>query len=207
MAKIALGLGKLKPEPKIQLAKDIKTGMTGNANVPSPNPTLVELGTLITTAETKLTAVNTLEESLQAARLDLESALDALDDGLTQEAAYVQDVTGGDAVKIATTNMPLRRPNEPIGPLGQVLELAVKEGAYEGELKASWAKLRGAKSYDVQISVDPFTPATWRGVEPSTKVRTVIGGQTPGAKMWVRVRGIGKGDPGPWSDPATKIVP
>ena len=59
----------------------------------------------------------------------------------------------------------------------------------------------------MQVSVDPFTPATWRGVAPSSKVRTVIEGQTSGAKMWVRVRGIGKGDPGPWSDPATKIVP
>ena len=207
MAKIALGLGKLKPEPKIQLAKDIKTGMTGNANVPNPNPSLVALGTLITNSETKLTAVNALEESLKAARLDLENTLMALDAGLTQEAAYVQDVTGGDAVKIATTNMPIKRPSEPIGPLGQVLDLAVKEGANEGALKAKRKKLRGAKSYEVQVSVDPFTPTSWRGVEPSSKVRTVISGLTSGAKMWVRVRGIGKGDPGAWSDPATKIVP
>ena len=207
MAKIALGLSKLKPEQKIQLAKDIRTGMTGNANVPTPNPTLIALGALTTTAETKLTVVNALEEQLKAARLDLANALIALDAGLTQEAAYVQDVTGGDAVKIATTNMPIRRPNEPIGPLGQVLDLAVKAGVNAGELKANWKKLRGAKSYEVQVSVDPFTAQTWRGVAPSPKIRTVIEGLTTGAKMWVRVRGIGKGDPGPWSDPATMIVP
>jgi len=128
MAKIALGLSKLKPEPKIQLAKDIKTGMTGNANTPNPNPSLVTLGATITSAETKLTAVDALEEQLKAARLDLGNALVALDAGLTQEAAYVQDVTGGDAIKIATTNMPLRRPNDPIGPLGQVMALKVKIG-------------------------------------------------------------------------------
>ena len=207
MAKIALGLGKLKPEAKIQLAKDIKTGMTANANTPTPNPPLATIGTLTTTAETKLTGVNALEEQLQAARLDLANALIALDAGLTQEAAYVQDVTGGDAVKIATTNMPMRRPNEPIGPLGQVLALAVKAGVNAGELKASWKKLRGAASYEVQVSVDPFTPMTWRGVAPSSKIRTVIDGLTSGAKMWVRVRGIGSGDPGPWSDPATMIAP
>ena len=207
MAKIALGLGKLKPEAKIQLAKDIKTGMTANANTPTPNPPLATIGTLTTTAETKLTGVNALEEQLQAARLDLANALIALDAGLTQEAAYVQDVTGGDAVKIATTNMPMRRPNEPIGPLGQVLALVVKAGVNAGELKASWKKLRGAASYEVQVSVDPFTPMTWRGVAPSSKIRTVITDLTSGAKMWVRVRGIGSGDPGPWSDPATMIVP
>jgi hypothetical protein len=207
MAKIALGLGKLKPAPKIQLAKDIKTGMTGNANTPTPNPPLATMGTQTTTAETKLTVVNALEEQLKAARLDLENALITLDGGLTLQAAYVQDVTGGDAVKIATTNMPIRKPSLPIGPLGQVMALKVIAGVNAGELKASWKKLRGAKSYEVQVSVDPFTAATWRGVAPSSKVRTVIDGQTSGAKMWVRVRGIGSGDPGPWSDPATMIVP
>jgi len=207
MSKIALGLGKLKPEPKIQLATDIKTGMTGNVNTPNPNPPLATIGTLTTTCETKLTAVNSLEEQLDAARGELDAALSALDNGLTLEAAYVQDVTGGDAIKIATTNMPIKRPSEPIGPLGQVLDLAVKEGANQGELKASWKRLRGAKSYDVQISVDPFTLTSWQGVAPSPKVRTTITGLTSGAKMWVRVRGIGKAGPGPWSDPATKIVP
>ena len=207
MAKIALGLGKLKPEGKIQLAKDIKTGMTGNANTPTPNPSLVTIGTLTTTAETKLTAVDALEEQLKAARLDLGNALVALDAGLTQEAAYVQDVTGGDAIKIATTNMPIRRPSDPIGPLGQVMALKVIAGVNAGELKASWKKLRGAVSYEVQVSVGPFTPTTWRGVAPSARVRTVIEGLTSGAKMWVRVRGVGSGAPGPWSDPATMIVP
>ena len=207
MAKIALGLGKLKPPQKIQLGKNIKTGMTGNANTPTPNPSLVTIGTLITTAETKLTAVNALEEQIKAARLELDDALIALDAGLTQEAAYVQDVTAGDAVKIATTNMPIRRANEPIGPLGQVLALVVKTGVNAGELKASWKKLRGAASYEVQVSVEPVTPASWRGVAPSSKVRTVISELTSGAKMWVRVRGIGSADPGPWSDPATMIVP
>jgi hypothetical protein len=207
MSTIALGLSKLKPEPKIQLAKDIKTGMTGNANTPTPNPPLATLGTLTAAAETKLTRVNALEEELKAARLDLALGIKDLDGCLTLEAAYVQDVTGGDAVKIATTNMPMKRPSEPIGPLGQVMALVVKAGANAGELKVSWDKLRGAKSYEVQISTDPFGPATWRGVAPSSKVRTVIKDLVSGAKMWVRVRGIGKGDPGVWSDPGTMIVP
>ncbi len=207
MAQIALGLSKLTPAPKIQLAKDIKTGMTNNAHTPEPSPALATLGTLTTTAETKVTAVDAAEQALKAARLDLANALSALDAALTQEAAYVQDVTGGDAIKIATTNMPVRRPSLPIGPLDRVLDLVVKAGVNEGELKASWKKLRGAVSYEVQVSPDPFTTTTWRGVAPSSKVRTVIPGLTPGAKTWVRVRGIGSDDPGPWSDPGTVIVP
>ena len=207
MAKIALGLGKLTREQNIQLGKDIKTGMTGNANVPNPNPSLAAMGALTTTAETKLTALNAAKAAYDAALLACNDAFRAHNAGLTLQAAYVQDVTGGDAVKIESCNMPIRRPNAPIGPLGQVLALVVKAGVNAGELKASWKKLRGAASYEVQVSVDPYTPLTWRGVAPSSKVRTVIEGLTSGAKMWVQVRGIGKGDPGPWSDPATKIVP
>lgn len=207
MAKIALGLGKLTREQNIQLGKDIKTGMNGNANVPNPNPSLVALGALTTTFETKLTALNAAEAAYKAALLACDDAQRAHNAGLTLQAAYVQDVTGGDPVKIESCNMPIRRPNTPIGPLGQVLDLLVKAGVNAGELKASWKKVRGAASYEVQVSVDPFTATSWRGVPPSSKVRTVIADLTSAAKMWVRVRGIGKGDPGPWSDPATMIVP
>ena len=81
-----------------------------------------------------MTAVDAAEQALKAARLDLANALSALDAALTQEAAYVQDVTGGDAIKIATTNMP-RRPSLPIGPLDRVLDLVVKAGVNEGGLQ------------------------------------------------------------------------
>jgi len=207
MAIIALGLSKLTREQNIQLAKDIKSGMTGNANTPSPNPTLATIGTLTSAAEAALTALKAAKLAYDAALLTCADAFTALNAGLTQEAAYVQDVTLGNAVKIESTNMPIRKPSLPIGPLGQVMNLAVKAGANAGELKANWKKLRGAKSYEVQVSVDPYTPTTWRGVAPSTKTRTVIPDLTSGAKMWVRVRGIGKGDPGVWSDVATMIVP
>jgi hypothetical protein len=207
MAIIALGLGKLTREQNIQLGKDIKTGMTGNANVPNPNPTLVAMGALTTTAEAKLTALNAAKAAYDAALLACNGAFIAHNAGLTLQAAYVQDVTGGDAVKIESCNMPIRKPSLPLGPLGQVMALIVKAGVNAGELKASWKKLRGAASYEVQVSVDPFTLMTWRGVAPSSKVRTVITDLTSGAKMWVRVRGIGSGDPGVWSDPATMIVP
>ena len=53
MAKIALGLGKLSREQNLQLGKSIKTGMTGNPNVPSPNPTLVALGMLMGLAKSE----------------------------------------------------------------------------------------------------------------------------------------------------------
>src|SRR6266849_767769 len=59
MAKVRLGLQNLSPDQLVALANTIKTAMTGNANFATPNPTLAALGTLITTATTKLAAYNT----------------------------------------------------------------------------------------------------------------------------------------------------
>jgi hypothetical protein len=51
MAKVKLGLRDLTPDQRIDQANTIKTGMTGNASFPTPNPTLAAYGTLITTAQ------------------------------------------------------------------------------------------------------------------------------------------------------------
>ena len=51
MAKIKLGLQKLSPDQKVDLANTIKTAMTGSANFTTPNPTLAAYGTLITAAQ------------------------------------------------------------------------------------------------------------------------------------------------------------
>ena len=44
MAKVKLGLDKLTPDQMVAFANTIKTAMTGNANFPSPNPTLPSAG-------------------------------------------------------------------------------------------------------------------------------------------------------------------
>jgi hypothetical protein len=42
----------------------------------------------------------------------------------------------------------------------------------------------------------------------ASKSSATIPGLTSGAKLWARVRAVGADNqPGPWSDPATKVVP
>ena len=41
----------------------------------------------------------------------------------------------------------------------------------------------------------------------TTAAHVTITGLTSGSRVWVRVRAIGTKGEGPWSDPATKIVP
>lgn len=187
MAKVKLGLQKLTPDELIDLANTITTAMTGNANFTTPNPTLTAIGTLITTAQAKI---------------------DALRNGLSQEADYVQNVSGGDATKIESAGMSVRDTGGPIGTPTEVLNLVVTAGDNEGTLDASWDPVRGAASYEIQTSVDPVSGTSWAFKQSATKSNANIAGLTSGTKMWARVRAVGSGNAtGPWSDPATKVVP
>ena len=65
-----------------------------------------------------------------------------------------------------------------------------------------------ARSYEVEISVDPVSATSWQKKPTAPKSSGTIVGLTSGARMWVRVRAIGADpQPGPWSDPAAKTVP
>ncbi len=208
MAKVKLGLKNLTPDQKIDQANTIKTAMTGNANFTTPNPTLAAYGTLITTAQTKINAYNLLKAQTETALSDRDTAIRALDNGTTQLGDYVQNVSGGDQTKIESAGMSVRDDGSPVGTPAQVMNLVLTEGDFEGTLDAAWDKVRGASSYEIQTSPDPITSTSWAFKQSASKSSATVAGLTSGAKLWVRVRAIGAGNtPGPWSDPATKVVP
>lgn len=207
MDKIKLNVTKLSPEQLVSLANNIKTAMTGNANYTTPNPSLASLGTLITTAQTKIAAQVTAANAAKLATSDRDAASTALGDALKTLASYVENTSGGDKVKIESAGFEVRGPSSSIGDLTQVLNLAVSEGDNDGELDAQWDRVYGAKHYEVQTSVDPITAGSWVLKMSASKTRCTISGLTSGQRMWVRIRAIGAAGPGPWSDPSVKIVP
>jgi hypothetical protein len=208
MAKVKLGLQKLNPDETVALGNTIKTAMTGNPNFPAPNPPLTTVGAVITALQTKVATANSARAALNMALADRDAALVAARAVLQQEADYVQNVSGGDKTKIESAGMSVRDDGSPIGTPAQVLNLVVMAGDNDGTLDASWDRMRGVASYEVQVSVDPITATSWSFKQTASKSSATIGGLTSGAKMWVRVRAVGSGNvTGPWSDPATKVVP
>jgi len=95
----------------------------------------------------------------------------------------------------------------PVGTPTQVLNLVLTEGDNEGSLDYAHDPTRGAKSNEVQTSVDPVTPSSWTYKMTAPKSSGTIPGLTTGTRVWVRVRAIGSAGEGPWSDPAVKTVP
>ena len=207
MAKPKLSLNKITPDELLALANQIKTALTGNANFTSPNPTLAVLTGAITLATSKVAGQKAAQLTASQATDDRDAALQALKALLAQLSLYVENTSGGDAVKIQSAGMALKAPATAQAVPDQVLNLTVSVGDNDGELDAQWDPVRSAKSYQVQISADPITSTSWHDATPSSVSKTVIENLTSGTRMWVRVRAINKKGPGPWSDPATKIVP
>ena len=209
MTKVKLGLDKLSPDEVVSLAGQIKTAMTSNANFTTPNPPLPTMGTAIATATVKVATQKAAAQAALQAITDRDAAIEELKALLTSEASYVENIALGDAVKIQSAGMSVKAPRTPVGPLTPVTSLSVTAGDDAGELDVTWDPVRGAKSYQVQISSDPMTPESWRDVSPAASSRKRISGQTSGTRVWVRVRAIApkEANNGAWSDVATKIVP
>ena len=107
----------------------------------------------------------------------------------------------------------LRATPTPMGPTPRVMNLVLSIGDASGEVDATWDSLykQGVKTYDVQTQLNPLNndpnSGTWVPQAPVTKSKSALTGFTSGARIWVRVRGIGTGGIGDWCDPATSIVP
>jgi len=208
MAKVITGTTRLTLALLQEAVANVITKMTGNVNYTTPNPPLATLTTLLTASQTKAAAYVAAVNAAELALTERDLAKKALADAYEQEGAYVQNQSGGDEVKILSAGYAVRGTATPIGPVAQVLNLSVTEGDGETMLDVQWDPVAGASSNEIALSTgaDP-TSGTYATVAQPTASKKTLTGLTSGSRVWIKVRAIGSEGPGPWSDPATKIVP
>jgi hypothetical protein len=207
MKYITLGLGKLTVAEKVAQGNAVKAGMTNNPNFTTPNPSLTAFGHVVTVLTAKQKERNELVEAAKVATADLHAAEQAYDLCVTHLAAYAESAALGDQQKLESAGFTVRKAPEAIVGLDMVSDLKVTNNSYTGILFAKWKPVRGAKAYEIQICPEPMTMSGWRSIRPSTASRTEIDGLTSGTKIWVQVRAVAKKLAGPWSQPASKVVP
>lgn len=202
MAQFALKLDSLKLNEKIVLCQEVETKLTGNANVPTPNPAIAAL-------TAKRTATIAKRDALVAARAtvtQLEGELATLEgelgDLLTTEAATCYSACNGNKDKMLTTGIPIKGAGSPIGPMGQPQNLAARGGDMEGSVDLNWEPEKGASTYTGQKSTSPTGP--WESCYVGTKSGCSVDGLTSGTLYYFRVNAVGSKGPGPWSDIAQK---
>ena len=207
MAKVKFSLSGVPDSDAIQTCSELKTALTGNANFATPPVTLTAFGTLITTAQAKLTASDNALAASKQATADKDNAIATLAAAANQLAAYVDLTANGDESKILSAGLSVRAARAPQTVPEQVQNLSVTAGDNAGSLDVHWDGMDNAKSFEVQISADPFTDATWKPADTVTNSKSALTGLTSGGKIWVRVRAINSKGKGAWSDVAVKVVP
>ena len=207
MAKVKQNMKGLTETQTVQKCLSIKEALTGNADFPTPSPTLIAFGLLITTAQTALTASDNAASAAKQATVDKDNAMVALLAGVDQLATYVQLTSGGLKTKILSAGFAVRADRAPAGLPTQVLSLAITAGDSAGELDLTWDPVPGTKTYQVELCPTADFATGVISLKPVTKSKAVAESQTSGTRMWARVRATNTAGTGAWSDVATKIVP
>jgi len=194
----------------LAFAQSHETAMTGNPNFTTLLPAATAFTSVRAAYATALAAFITAQANAKLATTNKDTARSALESVLTQRGNYVEltAATAADPVAvIESANFSSRASKTPAGIPAQVMNLSVTAGDHDGELKAQWDPVAGAKTYEVQTSPDPFTATSWSRTKSVTKSMVVLAGFTSGARIWVRVRAIGSGGEGNYSSEISKIVP
>jgi hypothetical protein len=207
MAKVKFTLKNVPDVEAIQTCNNLKTALTGNANFPTPPVTLAAFGTAITTGQTKLTTAENAQATAKQATADKDLAIAAMAGMAMQIVGYVDTTANGDESKILSAGLSVRAGRSPVSAPSQVMNLSLTAGDDDGSLDVHWDAQDKVKSYEVQVSPDPFTTTSFVTKDTVTKSSVTLDSLTSGSKVWVRVRAINSKGKGAWSDPATKIVP
>jgi hypothetical protein len=208
MAKIKLNLSTLSIPQKLAKAQQIIAALTGNASFATPSPGLINI-TMATngpsTAYADAQAARQAAKEKTSAQNQKEAALDQL---LTQLAAYVESVAGNNEQLILSAGLDMRAAAKPTtDPPSQPQALTPTAGDRDGEIDLSWDTVTGAKSYVIDKSGDPVTSSSWTHGGVSTKSNFTARVLLSGTRYWFRVAAVNSNGQSGWSDPATKIAP
>ena len=193
--------GKTIPD-KILFARNVITKMTGNANFVTPNPTLLVLkggaDALETAAENAADGGKTLTATMHSK----EAALVAL---MKTEAAYVQEISKGDALIINSGGWQIKGSKSPVGDMPLVENAKASRNDNAGQVDLQWKAVKGARAYKIEYSPTPTVAGSWLIGGVSTKSKFSMHGLTSGVNIWFRISAIGAAGTGPSSDTAKQM--
>lgn len=204
MARLKYGLSGLSASELLLKSIHIVEKMTGNANFPTPDPTIAAIET----------AQDELAQATQAALdggKDRTATRDMKADtlrGLLQDVGdYVQATSKGDAAKILSSGFEIVQPGGPIGAMEQVNNLVAATSGLMGAIDLGWEPVRGASDYIIEMSAtDPNDQAQWTLLGYSSKASFHAEGLDSVKVYWFRVCALGTAGKGPYSDPARGVT-
>lgn len=212
MSSISAGLSRKNPAQLIALADLVTPKLAPAAPATPPIPNLSAKVTALTAKRDAAKAASDAYEDAKASLVALKATRDDKADDLRREhtalISAIESEAKGDAALLATSGYPLATEStQSSSPPAQIHNLNLTAGDNEGSVDLSYDPDALAKTYEVQLTTTDPVAGPWVTKDQPTSSSTTLTGLTSGQRVWARVRGIGSNGPGPWSDPATKIVP
>ena len=176
------------------------TGLTGNAHIPNPLPSIVTLTSLLGTFEAAETATVSRTKGTVGAR---NAARTALRSAIKTEVASIQaaadaDPDNAEAI-ITSTSLTTRKV-----PVRVKAPFAVRAGAVSGSAVLEVKSAGTHASYDWEMSVDGGK--TWTEIPSTTKVRTTVNALPVGTTVQFRFRSLTPKGQSDWSQPIGLLV-
>jgi hypothetical protein len=184
-------------------ANAILAAMTGNANFPTPAPTLAELTTAIDEYSAAQSAAKTGDRVDIAIKKQKRESLTTL---LHQLGDYVLFASKRDRVIMASSGFSVSREAQPLPPLAKPENLQVLSGANTGELLISIARVPGARAYQYQYTPDPLTQESVWETQLNTTIKNTFANLLSGTRYWCRVGAIGTEGQLVFSDAVSRVV-
>ncbi len=207
MKQLRLNHKELSDAGVLSQAKNHRAAMTEHAELfPALSPPDDEFDALVTAMQEALARQATALSVARQCTKEKKAARAALETALTRRARGVEDVAqsapgalnlGGFHARSERT--PSRRPEAP------VIRKA-EHGSVEHTLRIGWKRVRGARTYVVEMCVGELSDTGWHHAGVSTKTRFVAEGLTAGVVYWFRVAAVGAAGRGPWSSELSRMA-
>lgn len=211
MASLSLNLSNLKRNEIINLAAVATSAMAPAAPTPAPIPGVSAEVTATETAASEAADAVAAWESGKATQNTLKTVMDTKMDTLRSKlralASAVEAKAEGNPAILVLSGLPVSGAAVPSEPPGIIMNLSVTASDNPGSLDVHWDPERFSQVYEIEVSTTHPVDGPWTRLKTETKSSTTASGLTSGTRAWVHVRGVGTKGNGPWSDPATKIVP
>lgn len=197
--RVKSGVRKKNNDQVVQLAEDIIASAAGKTELDDSPVSLVQLGTLKTTAVAAKDAESMARGTAVLRRTERVGAFEALRLGIDAFARYAGVVYKDDPAKLQAINLDVSSDPLPTGPLLAPGNLRSSLGDMEQSIRLDWNKVNGRDVYIVECAEGPNGP--WKQVYIGKRAFAVCGDLTSGAEYYFRVRAVG-GSTGmsPWSD-------
>lgn len=177
--------------------------MTGNSYFSSPSPALTVLQEALDKFSASLTK---MEDGNRQNTVDKNARRSELEALLKQEAAYVQQTSGGSEVILISSGFDMNKKKGSVTPLPMVTGITIVAGVARGSIEILWDSIENAHAYEIKYTQGPVTENSVWTYLTVTKHKALIENLTRGGLYVFCVAAIGSDPSRIWSDEVSSYI-